>query len=111
MVEDNLLVALDLIRGLQELKAELLGPVSRVQEALALISSTPPHAAVLDVNLLDGSVAPVADSLRRMGVPFVLLTGFDLPDEMKKNHPDVRAYSKPADPIQMGEKLAELLGR
>ncbi|AVA24792.1 response regulator [Rhizobium sp. NXC24] len=50
----------------------VLGPVGSVEDALDLLQDERPDAAVLDVNLDDEKVTPVAILLRSLGVPFVL---------------------------------------
>ena len=63
-------------------------------------------AAVLDVNLRDQKVFPVADALSKAGVPFIFATGYDahiIPD----TYAEVPRSEKPVDVMQ----LARLLGR
>jgi CheY-like chemotaxis protein len=77
VVEDEYVLASDLARFLETREAVVVGPVGSVPEALALIDRTPPDAAVLDVNLGDHRVYPVADKLIERGVPVVFATGYD----------------------------------
>ena len=78
VVEDEYLVARDIQRALERAGAEVIGPVARLNEALGLLAGRRDlTAAVLDVKLADGMVFPVADALRRRGVPFVFATGYD----------------------------------
>jgi CheY-like chemotaxis protein len=48
--------------------------VSAVAEALTIIDSEPPDAAVLDLRFAAGDTAPVAAALLAGDVPFVVLT-------------------------------------
>ncbi len=78
VVEDEFLLAQDLLEELLDCDAEVMGPVASVAEALALLeSSPPPYMAILDIKLSDGMVYPVADVLRRLNVPFIFATGYD----------------------------------
>ena len=77
VVEDEFVIALDLQLALYRLGCEVLGPVASVAEALVLLRHERPDAAVLDINLRDGLVTPVAEQLIVMGVPFVLVTARD----------------------------------
>lgn len=82
VVEDDYFIANDLLRQFKESGAEVLGPVASVEHALALIAATPQiDGAVLDVNLRDVMVYPVADALRDRGVPFVFATGYEKNDD------------------------------
>ena len=78
LVEDDYFIADEMRRMLSRRGAEVLGPVATVDKALALIAaSSEIDAAVLDVNLRDVMVFPVADALETRGVPFVFATGYE----------------------------------
>ncbi|MEL6064875.1 MULTISPECIES: response regulator [unclassified Methylobacterium] len=78
VVEDDYFIASEMRRTLSTRGAEVLGPVATVDKALALIAaSSEIDVAVLDVNLRDVKVFPVADALKTRGVPFVFVTGYD----------------------------------
>ena len=74
LVEDDPVVASALLFSLEESEANVAGPVRRVRTAMREVERQPPDAAILDVELLDGEVFPVADRLREQGVPFVFYT-------------------------------------
>ena len=76
VVEDEALTALALQSLLERAGYVVLGPVGRVEDALDLLRSGPPDAAVLDVNLFGATVDPVAHALEAMGVPFLFCTGY-----------------------------------
>ncbi len=98
LVEDDYFIAVDLKTGFEEGGAEVLGPVPSVKEALALIASTAQiDAAVLDINLQDELVYPVADALHARGVPFLFATGYD-PAAVPPPHGGVTLCQKPIDP-------------
>ena len=97
VVEDEYLLAQDLARELEDLGAEVLGPVPSVEEALALLDAeAPPDAAILDVNLGGEMVFPVAEALRERGVPFLFATGYDL-WSLPQAYADVPCFEKPFD--------------
>src|SRR3954467_14286390 len=79
VVEDEYLIAADLTASLESLGVEVIGPAASVEEALALVhnSSDRIDGAVLDINLRNERVYPVADVLIERGVPFVFTTGYD----------------------------------
>jgi len=73
VVEDEYLIAVDLVATLESLGVEVAGPAASVQEALQLLERGDHlDGAVLDINLRNERVYPVADVLRSRGVPFVL---------------------------------------
>lgn len=76
VVEDEALVAMLVEDMLGDLGCEVLGPVGGVRQALDLLESEKPAAAILDVNLGGEPVYPVADALMAAGTPFVLATGY-----------------------------------
>jgi CheY-like chemotaxis protein len=78
IVEDDYLIAEDLREQLLSCGAVVLGPVACVADALALLEDgAVPDMAILDIGLGGGKVYPVADALRRRGIPFVFATGYD----------------------------------
>ena len=84
IVEDELLVAnyLEELLGMEG--CIVLGPASRVHEALRLIERERPEAAVLDLNLQGERTVAVAEALVARLVPFVIVTGYGaehIPDE------------------------------
>jgi CheY-like chemotaxis protein len=79
VVEDEYLVAADLTASLESLGAEVIGPAASVEEALSLLDTNGGRldGAVLDINLHNERVYPVADVLTARGIPFVFTTGYD----------------------------------
>ncbi|MGN6512090.1 MAG: response regulator [Lysobacteraceae bacterium] len=79
LVEDDYLLALGLADSARDLGAEVFGPVGAVDDALALVRQLPElDAAILDVNLGNETIYPVADALLARGVPFVFSTASDI---------------------------------
>lgn len=77
VVEDEYLVAQDLVEDLRSLGAEVLGPVPSVKKAMAALDESPRlDGAILDVNLQGDMIFPVADRLAARDVPFVFTTGY-----------------------------------
>jgi DNA-binding LytR/AlgR family response regulator len=81
IVEDEFLLAMELELLLQERGSVVLGPVSSVDRALALLDSEPPppDVALLDVNLKGERATRIAVALMARAVPFVLITGYSRP--------------------------------
>lgn len=109
IVEDEFLVAMELESILSASGLAVLGPVSTVVAALEILAECRPDAAVLDVNLRGESVTPVALSLQRMAVPFVLTTAYradDLPDALLGSV----NMGKPVDSKSVVTTLKAMLG-
>lgn len=77
VVEDEYMLAQELALFLQAHGAVIVGPVGTVRAALDLATKESLHAAVLDVNLRNQRVYPVADALIERAVPIVFATGYD----------------------------------
>jgi two-component SAPR family response regulator len=77
VVEDEFLLALDLELILLRHGWRVLGPARTVDEALLLLEAERPDVALLDVNLRGEMVTPVAETLRTLGVPFVLASAYN----------------------------------
>ena len=76
VVEDEGLVAMLLEDMLAELGHEVVATVSRVDRAAQTIADTAFDFAVLDVNINGESTYPLADQLKRRGIPFIFATGY-----------------------------------
>ena len=77
VVEDQYLIAEDMCLLVERLGGTVIGPVSRVASALAMLGVQRPSLALLDVNLEGERVYAVATALRDSGIPFVFTTGYD----------------------------------
>jgi len=97
VVEDEALTAMALQQLLEGAGYIVLGPVGRVEDALDLLRSGPPDAAVLDVNLFGATVDPVAATLEDMGVPFLFCTGYHSGGTAGTRHPHAPVLGKPVN--------------
>jgi CheY-like chemotaxis protein len=78
VVEDETLVSMLLQDMLEDLGCEVLGPLTRVDEALEFLAEGDPiDVAILDVNLAGERSFSVAQALHARGAPFALSTGYD----------------------------------
>jgi DNA-binding response OmpR family regulator len=78
VVEDNPLVAMELIDELSDRGHRIAGSAATVPQALRLIEELKDgvDAAILDANLGGQAAAPIAESLRRARIPFVIASGY-----------------------------------
>jgi DNA-binding NtrC family response regulator len=110
IVEDEPLVALDLAYAVEELDGIVIGPVATVAEAMALLHAKPITAAIIDANLADRDVTPLALQLVEIAIPFVVHTGTGLPALLKAAHPDLPVIMKPTQSTKVVRKLCDLAG-
>ena len=111
IVEDEMLIALDLEQMLADRGAEKTETASSADEAIASLVDFQPHAAILDVNLGDGTSALVADELTKRGIPFTFATGYGDRSMLPERFISAPVVRKPYDAITISRQLAQLLGR
>lgn len=78
VVEDETLIALDIMSWLAEARVVALGPATTPQEALDAIAHQRLDAALLDANLHGMSVESVAAALTASNIPFGFVTGYSV---------------------------------
>ena len=107
IVEDEYMLAVHVADVLRAQGATIVGPVGSVREAMALVEGSELDAAVLDVNLRNERVYPVADALLVRGVPIVFATGYE---ELLIQRPyvGIPRCSKPYDQASLVEMLQKL---
>lgn len=82
IVEDEFLIAMDLQMMLEIHGWRVLGPAATIHDALRLLEGEQPSVALLDVNLRDGVVTPVAEALKARGVPFAVASAYQDPERI-----------------------------
>ncbi|MBW8784540.1 MAG: response regulator [Novosphingobium sp.] len=108
IVEDDYFQALETQESLQDAGAEVIGPTGDGAEAERLISGHAIDAAVIDINLGLGASFELAGMLKRHGIPFLFVTGYDaavIPAELSK----VDRLSKPVCSWKIVETVETLL--
>jgi CheY-like chemotaxis protein len=76
VVEDEMMVSMLIEDMLGDLGCKVIGPASRLDEAMELAKAVELDCAVLDVNLGGQPIFPLADLLRERGAPFAFATGY-----------------------------------
>src|SRR4051812_22103991 len=107
VIEDEFLVALDMETILGEAGFEIVGPAGSVAEALRLIATDRPDAALLDNNLNGESAGAVADELREQRIPFAFVSGNDRAS-LPPAFDGVLLVRKPYDASRLVETAIEL---
>jgi CheY-like chemotaxis protein len=77
VVEDDMMIAMMVEDMLTDLGCAVVGPANGLDQGQALADASGGiDAALLDVNLGDDTVFPLADRLRARGVPLIFSTGY-----------------------------------
>jgi CheY-like chemotaxis protein len=108
VVEDEALIAIDIVAMLEDLGIIVRGPVATLDEAVKAATELEVDAALLDVNLARQQVWPAADLLRRRGVPMIFMTGyagFSFPSPFS----GCVRLEKPVLPGRLADELERLL--
>jgi DNA-binding response OmpR family regulator len=87
----------------------VVGPVATVAEALAILSEVEIDAAILDCNLLDRDITPVAVRLHSTRIPVVICSALGMPRELAELCPDIPTIIKPARAAEVVNRLAEIM--
>jgi CheY-like chemotaxis protein len=105
VLEDEPVVAMLVEDMLVDLGCVVVGPASRLDDALAIAEREELDLAVLDINLGRGDSFPVALVLDRRSVPFVFATGYG---DRETPFPSAPVVAKPyrADDLYTALQLA-----
>lgn len=111
VVEDQPIIGMALAAAIRNANGQVVGPVASVKAALGLLDSATVSAAVLDVTLADGTVAPVIEALVERGIPIIIQSGVGLPSDLALRFPDMVVLIKPTTSAVMIDELARLIGK
>ena len=110
VVEDEMIVAMLIEDILADAGATVVGPASRVAKALELLGQEEVDAALLDVNLAGEMTTPVAEELRRRGIPFAFATGYGAAG-VPEGFAGQPLLQKPFQEHDLNRVMAEVLAR
>lgn len=99
IVEDEMMVVLDLEDMIEEMGHIVAATATRIDAALERAGNLDIDLAILDVNVAGRMSFPVAEILRRRGIPFIFATGYGvsaLPSELH-GHPTLQKPFRMAD--------------
>jgi DNA-binding NtrC family response regulator len=108
IVEDEFLVAMLLGDLLTEMGHHVIGPCSRVEEAMELVREGNIDFAVLDINLAGARSFPVADILRQCGISFVFASGYGI-EGLVDGYRDEAILRKPYEVEEVRRVIAQAL--
>jgi CheY-like chemotaxis protein len=111
IADDELLCAMVIEEEVQDMGGQVVGPVSSVDEIVAIAIREKPDIAVLDINMKGQLSYPAAMELIAAGVPVVFTTGYDgllnCPDPLK----EAPLLTKPWVGSKLGEALTSALAQ
>jgi PAS domain S-box-containing protein len=109
IVEDEPLIALEIVAGLESAGVDVEGPVGSVEDALRAIEDAPFDGALLDANLRGEPAGDIAAALTRRNIPFAFVTGYGrqaLPEGFGQS----TILTKPFTQEQLLQTAARLVG-
>ena len=98
VVEDDALLLMELESILQDAGAEIVACCRNVTDGLTAVEQKPLAAAILDVRIGQGTIAPIARRLSNCGTPFLFYTGQVENDPALAEWSDHTVLTKPARP-------------
>ncbi len=108
VVEDNFLIASSLQRTLMSWGCTVVGPAPSVQEAVRLAMTEAVDGAILDINVKGGVSAPVAEALRRRGLPLFFITGYASPQMLPAQFKTIPRLHKPIDREELKSAMMDM---
>ncbi len=108
VVEDEPLVALDILATLKAAGFAVIGPATSVAQAVAALAGDGCDLAILDVNLGQETAEPIAADLSRRGIPFIILSAYT-PEQQPAVLSRVPWVAKPLQPEHLIAALERCL--
>ena len=110
IVEDEFLVAMHLEDLLLKLGHDVVASVAQFDEATKFADRAEIDLAILDINLSGAKSFPVAEILRRRGIPFVFATGYGV-DGLVAEFRDEPTVQKPYELRDLRRAIEEAFAR
>ncbi len=103
VAEDELIVGHDLCHTVAEAGYTVEGPFENLSSAMLAYQRNKPDLAILDVQLGDGVVYPLAEQMMAENVPVIFHSGQLSPDEVSARFPSAQTLAKPCPPAEVIE--------
>ena len=89
---------------------DVIGPALTLGQGMALAEANDPSIALLDINLRDEVVWPLARLLRQRSVPIVFISANCGHAEIRDEFPDATCLDKPVDGLILMDTVRPLVG-
>ncbi|ABC63931.1 response regulator [Erythrobacter litoralis] len=109
VAEDEAIIGADLCMTVQEAGCEVEGPLPDVSSTMLAYQKRKPDLAILDVNLGDDNVFPLADKLIAEDVQIIFHSGAYREEEIAERFPGATLLQKPVPPQKMLETVQRKL--
>ena len=101
VAEDELIVGYDLCDTVAEAGYIVEGPFEDLSSAMLAYQKTKPDIAILDVQLGDGVVYPLAERMMAEDVKIIFHSGHMRPLDVTARYPNAQALLKPCPPADV----------
>ncbi|GMM92736.1 response regulator [Qipengyuania sp. MTN3-11] len=109
VAEDEPLIALDLCDTVETAGFAVEGPFEDISSAMLSFQKQKPDLAILDVQLSDGNVFPLAEQLMAEDVPVIFHSGNYGPSEVTERFPQACTLAKPCPPAHIIDSVQQVL--
>lgn len=109
VAEDEVHIMMLLEDMLEELDAEVIGPVESVREILRVLEEERLDAVTLDVHLKGEPAYEAAAILRERGIPFVFVSGYDVLPDCPPDLKDIPRVRKPFRLVELAAALDKVV--
>ncbi len=111
VVEDEPLIAKSIVRVLQRNECDVIGPFASTERTFeALEQNEGFDGALLDINLGNELVYPLAEAFRRGGQSFAFLTGYSR-NVLREDFRDFPLLEKPFSTVELEDFLVQTFGK
>jgi DNA-binding NtrC family response regulator len=109
VAEDETIVAWDLCATVEEAGYTVEGPYTDISSAMLAYQKQKPDLAILDVQLGDGNVFPLAEQMMAEDIPVIFHSGNYSPGEVAERFPHSHALAKPCPPAAIIDSVQNAL--
>jgi ActR/RegA family two-component response regulator len=96
IVEDDVFISMDAADAVARAGVNVI-TTETVRDALEILETEHVSGAILDFKVRDGDVTPIVQRLRRIGIPFRIVSGSAIKEIEENGIPQALCAPKPAD--------------
>ena len=105
VAEDEFIIGCDLCHTVEEAGYIVEGPFEDLSSTMLAFQKNKPDIAILDVQLEDGIVYPLAEQMMAEDIPVIFHSGQLTPEEVSRRFPQAQTLSKPCPPAAVIESV------